>query len=334
MWLRAAKCLFQIVIAAALILAFVVRAFANEDEDAQQLESFRRMVDRTVLSCDTLVVLDYKILEEGFSFAVSGAAQQVNIDLASCRTNLGEIGFGNALGPFIDLMGSESADANPPEYPLTEEELKRLQKESNAASLKAALAVKAQLNSYVDYCRIVEPKPAKGLSRACYFGAYAPKASGPARAAFEAMAHGTLGGEALCTANPIEREKPHPPEFTEFLGREASLMGWKSIRKALTADGFTCEKGQRSDGCSKWVMAVHLGAVDAKDVENSVGLYGNAYITPRVLSVYNGDWQTAGFTSAGDKPKRGTKTGICMVPEDWHTFLGAPLLLNSPAIPD
>lgn len=336
--------LFQILVTVCVTLLFTYAGRAQEEDEKKLIDDFRLMVEKTILSCETLVIVDYKVSDKAFSFEKMGPSQPVKFDVAACKKMLREEKFGKALGPYWDSMANAFKDPGPSDHPLSEDELKSLNKERDAADLKVAKAVKSELDSFVGYCRVVEPKPLKGMARVCYFGAYTSKSDAPARAVFDAMAHDRLGSEALCAADPIDRKEQPLPEFASFLEPKDQLTSWKSIRKSLVSDGFSCTKGKDYDGCKRWILAVHLGDENSKATEAKDGLYGHDFITPRELVVYKGRWYIPGpfGRPASDckkkpcpaGPLRGSSEGICMAPEDWHIFIYIPMMLNSPLEPE
>jgi hypothetical protein len=326
-----------------LILPFLHAAKAQDKDATAQLDAFRQMAEKTVLSCETLVVLDYKSLDSGFSIDDMAPSDEVPFDLSFCKKNLASKPFGRALDSFLDSLADSEEDSHPTPKPLSRNELDVLTKKRKEVALKVAQATKVELNPFVEFCRTTEPKAKAGNTRVCYFGAFGSNSGGPARAVFEAMASNALRGEALCSSDPIDRKKPAPPEFNLFLDAKDKRRDWKSIKDSLITDGFTCEKGDESEGCRRWILAVYLAALDNKTNDTAVGMYGRDFITPRELAVYKGKWfipgpygrlrcaklkDQSGELCDSSKPIRGTEGGICLVPEDWHTFMYVGMGLN------
>jgi hypothetical protein len=157
------------------------------------------------------------------------------------------------------------------------------------------------------------------------------------------MANGPMRVEALCAPSPLRKQAKIEPEFNPFMTLPGNELKWSAIKKSLIDDGFSCSKYDEADRCERWVLSVHLNALKDIREEKFRGIYGDDLITPRILTVYEGKWFEPGPTRGPlcefDKvtkkvtcplkiPQRGTKEGICMVPEDWHAFYGVPLILN------
>jgi hypothetical protein len=320
-------------------------ATAQENTEETASNNWGDTTRLTQLSCDTLVVADYKAVTPKSSSLASGVPEYVDVDLTKCQKNLKPQTLESALRPLLEEFDAQVAtpEDNPSED--TESERKARIAKRDADNKRISLAVKANFEPFVKSCRNIQPKPKNGVHRVCYFGAFNPEAGNPARAAFRAMAENRLQEpEAVCTADPLRRDKRTEPEFQEFITYPDLTLAWKIVRASLARDGFSCESDEDSDGCGRMVLGIHLNMVgEGTDADNTT-LFGNDGVVPRFLRVYNGKWYVLGpyggvscekgkdestARCVDSEPLRGTKDGICMVPEDWHIFGHLVFFLNT-----
>ena len=299
----------------------------------------------TQLSCETLVVADYKTDTSESSSFTMGVPEYVDVDLTECRKYLRPHTLESALRPLFEEFDKQAGAPEDDPSEDTESERKARIAKRDADNKRISLAVKANFEPIVESCRHLQPQPKNGVQRVCYFGAFNPDAGNPARAAFRAMAENRLQEpEAVCTADPLQRDKRTEPEIQEFITPPDLTLAWKNIRASLARDGFSCQSTEDSDGCGRMVLGIHLNMVGEGTVADDTTLFGKDGIVPRILSVYNGKWFVPGPYGRGScakrkdeltvrcvdgEPLRGTKDGICMVPEDWHVFGHLLFFLNT-----
>jgi hypothetical protein len=318
-------------------------ANAEENGDDSPVNYLSNLTRLTLLSCETLIVLDYKNTQKQWSFENMGTPVEVNADLSDCRLKLQSMMLDKAFAPVFQYLEAASRASGNDNSEDTKAEMQMRKTQQNRQNQKLKEGMVERLQPIVDMCRNLTPKAANGDKRVCYFGAFGQNAANPARAAFRAMAENRLiDGEAVCARDPLRRNQATEPELQNFIGASEDRLSWKEARASLGQDGFLCNSDKDNDRCSKMVLGIWLDLPMAVEMKGAT--FGKDYIMPRLLSVYNGDWFITGpgnyredciqdktskkFVCTEKKPKRGTKQGICMVGEDWHTFYGLPIIMN------
>ncbi|MGL4491196.1 MAG: hypothetical protein ACRCU5_17285 [Rhizobiaceae bacterium] len=317
-------------------------SLAQDDQAA--VDAFLTMTKNTVLSCDTLVVLDYPKSDDPESLYAAEKPIVAPVDLSECQKKLKPVRFDKPLVPFFQMMSDYSTTGSA--LGLSDSERETRRKKFDEMMVRVPQQVKTGLNPFVDYCRSLKPKVASDKRRICYFGAFSDQTKAPAVAAFSAMANGTIKSEALCSAEPMNKKTIKDPEFQSFVSATENALSWTDIRQSLIGDGFSCSDANGRDSCERWVLSIQL---DIKEYyrgqsEWPKGIYETDFIVPRQLNIYRGKWFLPGPPNRAQicnynkvkkesnckpmQPKRGTDSGICMAPEDWHVFYGVPMLIN------
>lgn len=318
-------------------------ANAEENGDDSATNYLRDLTKLTQLSCEALVVVDYKSTQKQWSFENMGTPVEVSADLSDCRLKLQPMLLEKAFAPLFKYLEASSGASGYDNSEDTKAEMQMRKIQQNRQNQKLKEGMKERLQPFVDMCRNLTPKAANGDKRVCYFGAFGQNAANTARAAFRTMTENRLlDGEAVCARDPLERNQATEPELQNFIDASQDRLSWKEARASLTRDGFLCTSDRDNDRCGKLVLGIWLDSPMAIEMKGAI--FGKDVIVPRQLSVYKGNWFITGPPSLGEdcvrdtktkkyvcaekKPKRGTKQGICMVGEDWHTFYGLPLIIN------
>ena len=164
-------------------------------------------------------------------------------------------------------------------------------------------------------CRKVLPKTGGNKQRVCYFGAPDESSSAAFKSLFQTMiSNGFPSNEAICTGDPILREKNRVSQFTSFLVGNEQRITWPDVKLSVEKDHFHC----LGEDCTRSLVAIQPIAADFPDFK--IGKEAKGFlIIARQLFLYRGKWHALWpykkICVAGEdcqaKPESGVAEGIC-----------------------
>lgn len=291
------------------VVATMLAALLPANCFAQEPAGFDPFAVPFEVSCRTLVVADYPTTVDQLPDLQHPAL--IDIDRTLCAKQLGTLKASDLTKQLSEYFRAPQQKWNPDES-----------KETREARIAADYAkyhtlrgdLRKNIQPLFEFCRSLTPPPKAGYSRICYFGIDDKTASAPAKAAFNTILHGRLSSEAICNPEPVDRSNANLPEFREFLSGNASALTWQDIVENLKRDGFVC----KSDSCAGVFFSLVLLP---QDVRKQNTIFNGDYFLQRFVSVYRGQWMTLGPNyRERTVPERGSPEGICMAPEDNHTW--------------
>ncbi len=259
------------------------------------------------ISCRTMVVTEY----ENADVLGKGQAKIIPFRMADCAKLLRPTNAKQIFAPLIALLSSPSASEERTNVPKSELAVKM--NEDATAMKKMILAVHLNAHQLADTCRKIKAKPKGKKLRVCYFGAPEQNSGAVFRSVFQAMYNHRLpANEAVCTADPINRENAATTTFKNFLEEPEKQKSWIEVKASAQMDGFKCS----GENCGRLLLAIMDFDPHQADMKIAKEALGFAII-PRLLNLYRGQWTAIwpynrcidGFECS--KPAIGVPDGIC-----------------------
>ncbi len=298
---------FRLIFVFAIVVAFGRMATAQDNEAPARMADF---FGDYAISCRSLIVTEYDQSDNVWN----GKAEVKPFRLKTCENLLHPTDPQKIFAPVVEQFSS-SILLNDDSTKLSPLEIKEKEVKQKIVMSRMVLELHQNAEELAQTCRKILPKTRGNKQRVCYFGAPEESSSAAFKSLFQTMiSNGFPSNEAICTGDPILREKNMVSQFRSFLVGNEQRITWPNVKSSVEKDHFRC----LGEDCTRSLIAIQPIAPDEPNVK--IGKEAKGFlIIARQMFLYRGKWHALWpykkLCVVGEdcqaKPESGVADGIC-----------------------